>query len=108
MRISDIKHRVDLKRIRDVDPSLASSLERAWEHAEKLDADIQACDVSGALYNSWMADQQRRVATRALRSARGLKPSEVVKIGLEIDDIFAVITTAPKEFRESGCKCRKG
>jgi hypothetical protein len=107
MRIADIKHRVDLGKIRNADPALADTLERAWEHAEKLENDIQACDAPSALYDSWMTDQNRRIATRALRSARGLSPGEIVSASLELDDLFQFVTTAPKEFRESGCRCKR-
>jgi hypothetical protein len=107
MRLADIKRRVSFDKIRDVEPILASDIERAWMHAEKLENDIQACDAPGALYDSWMAEHYRRAAVGELRSARGLSPGEVVSASLELDDLFKFVTTSPKEFRESGCRCKR-
>lgn len=108
MRISDIKRRVDIKRIREADPVLAGNLTRAWEHAERLDENIQNCDAAGALYNSWMVDHHRRSVGKHVRNVRGIKPAEVVDISRELEDLLAFVSAAPNEFRASGCRCRKG
>lgn len=108
MRISDIKRRVDPNRIREADPAIAANLEKAWEHAQRLDTDIQNCDAPGAIYNSWMVDHHRRVVGRHARNVRGIKSKDVADLDLEMHDLLAFVSAAPNEFHSSGCRCRKG